>query len=213
MDFLAEKLKIRKIFLYLLFLVAILFFYTFFLKVEIAEILSKKENIAQLESQLTLIEKQIKGIDSTKLKEMEHRTQEFKRQYDLGLESQLVLLDAHNLAVQANLEIIGFTSLEKNELEDFKHRQYILTFMGGYSDFLHWLKLLEEMPYYINIHDLYISKFLINKEGAEVSNASEKLVFRVTINNIAIYDNLNYGGNIPANFRAEPFDPGIVNRN
>jgi len=212
MDFIAEKLKIRKSFLYLFFLVLIAIFYNYFLKVEIAEVQSKKENIAQLESQLTLIEEKIQGIDSAKLKDMEHRTQEFKRQYDLGLESQLVLLDAYKLAIQANLEIIGFNSLDKTDLVDFKHRQYILTLMGSYGDFLHWLKLLEEMPYYININDLYIGKFLINQEHTISPNTSEELVYEITINNISINDFI-YGENNPTYFREDPFDPGIVEGN
>jgi len=213
MNFLAEKLKIRKSFLYPFFLGLILLFYNYFLKIEIVEIQSKKENITQLENQLTLIEKKVKGIDSDKLWEMENKTQEFKKQYDLGLESQLVFIDATKLAEDSNLEIIGFTSLDKMESEDFKYRQYILTFMGSYRDFLHWLKLMEEMPYYININDLYIGKYSISEEDEKLSGTYEKLVFRVTINNIAIDDNLLYGENIPDFFRTEPFDPGIVKRN
>jgi len=213
MNFLAEKLKIRKGFLYLFFFVLMLFFYNFFLKSEISEIQSKKENIAHLEKQLALIEKKVKEMDSEQLREMEYRAQEFKRQYDVGLESQLVLLDANSLALQAGLEIIGFTSLDKMDLDDFKHRRYTLTFMGSYGNFLHWLKLMEEMPYYININDLQISKYLIYEEGKKIQKTSEKLVFRVTLNNIAIGDNTAYEAFDPDYFRVEPFKPGIVKGN
>lgn len=206
MDFLAGKLKIRKSLLYLFSLVLILFFYNFFVKVELAEILNKKETIAQLESQLSLIEQKVKNIDSDKLRKMENHTQEFKMQYDSGLESQLVLLDVHNLAIQANLEILGFSSLDTNDLEDFMHRQYVLTFAGSYGDFLHWLKLMEDIPYYININDLNISKYIINERGKKISQRSERLVFRVTINNIAIDDKLSYPEFEPEYFRADPFD-------
>ncbi|MDK2823272.1 MAG: Pilus assembly protein PilO [Clostridia bacterium] len=212
MDYLAEKLKVRKPLLYLLILLIIVASYNFFIKKEISHIQETKEKITQLENELTLVGKKIKGINANKLKEMEHRTWEFKKQYDLGLESQLVLLDASKYAEKANLNIIGFQSQDKVDLEEFKHREYSLAFIGDYAEFLYWLRQMEEMPYYINIKDLYIGKYLISQENKKWKRPSEELVFQVTINNIALEGDITWETVDPNNFRPEPFEPGILNK-
>lgn len=61
MDYLAEKLKVRKPLLYLLILLIIVASYNFFIKKEISHIQETKEKITQLENELTLVGKKIKG--------------------------------------------------------------------------------------------------------------------------------------------------------
>lgn len=211
-NYLAKKLKVRKSILYLLFVIILLSAYNFIIKKEIAHINEMQREITKLEYQLSLIEKKVKGLDADKLVEMEHRTEEFKREYDLGLESQLVLLDITKYAEEAQLDIIGFQARDKLDLKDFKHRVYTLAFKGSYEQFLHWLRLMEKMPYYINIGDLYAGKYLITKENQSFLKPQEELIFRVSINNIAVDGNLNWKEIDPEKFRPNPFEPGIGKR-
>ncbi|MFZ5943376.1 MAG: type 4a pilus biogenesis protein PilO [Bacillota bacterium] len=212
MDYLSHRLKVRKPILYLLLLIILLSCYNFVVKKEISFIQETRMQIEQLDSELILIEQKIKGIEPHRLKEMELRTSEFKRQYDLGLESQLVLLDVSKYGTEAGLDILSFESQERVDLQEFKHRTYTMAFKGSYSEFLSWLKLMEQMPYYINIKDLSINKQMILEENKQ-QVISEELVFKVTINNIALEGTLKYEEANPEYFREEPFEPGIVKGN
>ena len=209
---LSEQFKIRKSMLYLLVVVFFLASYVFFLKPEITYLYDKQEQRDLLERQFAMIEEKVKTVDLTKLNEAENRTQEFKKEVDMGLESQLVLLDAVHYCEKAGLDIISFSSSDSAELQDFKHRFYSISFKGNYGKFIEWLALMEQTPYYVNIQELTIDKYLITKGNIKTLRPIEEIVYEVTINIIALEGVIDWPPYEPEKFRDKPFNPGIVSR-
>lgn len=205
MSWLANRIGIRKRFLYLLVLMLIIFFYNFVAKEEISAIREKKVTIQDLENELIRVENKISSFETDKLESLDVRIEELKEQYDLGLESSLVLLDVERLAQEAKLMVLAFDAGIQQQTKDFFYRQYQLTLMGNYGEFMEWLKLMEELPYYLNLDQLYISKHKTSSALVAGTRTIERLVYIVTINNIAIDGDLEFPISNPVDFRAKPF--------
>ncbi|SMB94752.1 hypothetical protein SAMN00017405_0267 [Desulfonispora thiosulfatigenes DSM 11270] len=208
-NYLAEKLNIRKPFLYLLIICLLICTYFILIEGEINFFVEKYAQVNFLEQEIKSLEKKIKPLDQRKLEKTQEEVEIHKEKYEIGIQSQLVLEQTNKYAQSAGLTIAGFKTHQKNNQENFKSRVYEYIFTGHYENFINWLKLMEKSSYYVNLERLHISPDEFEETDLENKNYDQRLLIVVSINNISLNE-YKWVEKTNTSFRRYPFYPSIV---
>lgn len=222
LNYLSEKLHVRKPIIVLLFLAVLFFVFQFGILREYRFISLEIERKAELEEKYESLHKRIGNarIGYQELVAEEEKSDEMFSLYTRGLESQLVLLEISKISEEAGLELLRFQMGQVAAHEDFSSIAYQIVLRGDYEALLFWLRLIEKVPYYVKIDELHISKYQVTTWEENIRMQEEQgnldlqepvipdpeTVFFLTFRNVGLERFLDWQEPEITRIRIYPFD-------